>query len=115
MQTLKPKTYEFGQKPLQTQQQRAPIKATHSASSKPLKSFKSGALQVAIWENENLGADGQPQLFRTVSFDRRYKDKNGEWKSSNNLRVNDLPKAALMLQKAYEYLILTGEDNEENV
>lgn len=114
MQTLKTRNYEFGQKPL-NQQQKAPTTAPNAQGSRPVKSFKSGALQVAIWENENLGPDGQPQLFRTVSFDRRYKDKSGEWKSSNNLRVNDLPKAALMLQKAYEYLILTGEDNEENV
>ena len=45
--------------------------------------------------------------FKTVSFDRRYMDKqSGQWKSTNTLRVGDLPKAAMVLQKAYEYLIL---------
>lgn len=102
MQTMKAeKKFEFGQKPL-------------PRGHAPIKSFKSGALQVAIWENETLSDTGQVQSFRTVTFDKRYKDKNGEWKSSNNLRANDLPKAALILNKAYEYLILTGEDDNEN-
>ena len=42
--------------------------------------------------------------FRTVSLDRAYKDKNGGWKHAGSLRLNDLPKAALVLNKAYEYL-----------
>jgi len=79
----------------------------------PVKSFKSGALQVAIWENEKQMPDGQIQRFQTVSFDRRYRDpKSGEWKSTSQLRVNDLPKATLVLQKAYEYLVLSGAEEE---
>lgn len=80
----------------------------------PIKSLRSGAIQVAIWENETLGQDGQPRSYQTVSFERRYKDpKSGEWKNTNQLRINDLPKAALLLSKAYEYLILTSSDEEE--
>ncbi len=78
----------------------------------PVKSFRSGAIQVAIWENENVTSDGQQMKFKTVSFERRYKDKNGNWQNTNSLRVNDLPKAALILQKAYEYLVLSGEEEE---
>lgn len=78
----------------------------------PVKSFRSGAIQVAIWENQ-AEQNGQTRTFQTVSFERRYKDKDGAWKSTNQLRVNDLPKAALILEKAYEYLVLTGSDEEE--
>lgn len=117
MQTLNTeRKFEFGGKP-QSRPQAAQRPASAPQTSKPggpVKSFRSGALQVTIWENENLTPEGQVQVYKTVSFDRRYKDKNGEWKSSNSLRVNDLPKAALMLNKAYEYLILTGEDNDES-
>jgi len=79
----------------------------------PVKSFRSGSIQVAIWENESPGPDGQPRSYQTVSFERRYKDKDGTWKNTNSLRINDLPKAAMILQKAYEYLVLTGNDEEE--
>ncbi len=70
--------------------------------SSPVKKFSVGGVQVAIWENE--GKEGSS--YYTVSFDRRYKDKNDEWKSTTSLKANDLPKAILALQKAYEYLAL---------
>jgi len=35
----------------------------------------------------------------------RYRDKAGQWKGTNRLSLNDLPKAILALQKAYEYLM----------
>ena len=68
----------------------------------PVKKFNAGAIQVAIWQNE--GKEGAQ--YNTISIDRRYKDKNEQWKSSNSLRINDVPKAVVTLQKAYEYLIL---------
>lgn len=102
----KQKTYTFGKSPRQVE---------HRDSSRvPMKAFRSGAMNVAIWENEAAGQDGRVGKFQTVSFERRYKDKDGTWKSSNSLRVNDLPKAALLLTKAYEYLVLTGTDEEES-
>jgi len=33
-----------------------------------------------------------------------YKDKTGQWQGTNRLSLNDLPKAILALQKAFEYL-----------
>lgn len=35
-------------------------------------------------------------------------DKNGEWQTSSYLDTNDLPKAALVLSKAYDYLTSSG-------
>jgi len=70
--------------------------------SSPIKKFSAGGIQVAIWENE--GKDGR--TFNSVSFDRRYKDDKDEWKSTNSLKTNDIPKAIIALQKSYEYLVL---------
>ena len=58
-----------------------------------------------------------------MNLQRRYADKDGVWKSTDSLRVNDLPKAVLVLQKAYEYLVLRegqgaspeGDSDEEIV
>jgi hypothetical protein len=108
------KKYSFGNNAQTSLNQRPVSQPTKRSSPGPVKSLKSGAIQVTIWENENLTPDGKVQLYKTVTFERRYKDKNGEWKSTNSLKANDLPKAALLLSKAYEYLILTGEDNDEN-
>ncbi|MDP6670977.1 MAG: hypothetical protein QGI60_04130 [archaeon] len=68
----------------------------------PVKKFGAGAIQVAIWQNE--GKEGIN--YNTVSIQKNYKDKNDEWKSSSSMKANDIPKAILALQKAYEYLTL---------
>jgi hypothetical protein len=74
----------------------------------PVKKFSVGAIQVAVWENESK----EGNRFNTVSFDKRYKDKSNEWKSSSSMKLNDLPKAILALQKAFEYLAL--KEPEQN-
>lgn len=77
----------------------------------PLQSWKAGALCVAIWENESMQENGQVSSFKTISCERRYKTPYGEWRSTNTLRVNDLPKMIRLLDKAYDYLIISGEDD----
>ena len=72
----------------------------------PEKKFSTGVVTATVWQNNGKGRNGETISYRTVSLQRRYKDKNGVWQTANSLRVNDLPKAALVLQKAYEYLVL---------
>ena len=77
----------------------------------PIMKFAAGGVQVAVWENEGTSKDGTIRSFNSISIDRRYKDKNDEWKSTNSLKLNDIPKAILALQKAYEYLALKDKAN----
>ena len=72
----------------------------------PEKKFSTGGLKATVWQNQGKNKEGLDVSFRTVTFQRRYKDKNGEWQSTNTLRINDLPKASLILEKAYEYLVM---------
>ena len=72
----------------------------------PEKKFSTGVITATVWQNQGKGRNGEIVGYRTVSLQRRYKDKNGVWQTANSLRVNDLPKASLVLQKAYEYLVL---------
>ena len=72
----------------------------------PEKKFSTGVITATVWQNQGRGRNGEVVSFRTVSFQRSYKDKNGVWQNSNSLRVHDLPKASLVLQKAYEYVVL---------
>lgn len=64
---------------------------------KPLNTFKVGAISASLWENKT-----DKGSFQTISLSRSYKDSSDEWKTTNTLRVNDLPKARMVLQKAYE-------------
>ena len=71
---------------------------------KPEITFKMGAVRASIFRN-TIERNGQKIPLPKVVLEVRYKDKNGEWKGTNSLSLNELPKAILALQKAYEYLL----------
>jgi len=75
---------------------------------KPEKKIRAGPVTATIWQNISQ-KDGKEVSYKTISLDRVYKDKNNEWQNTSVLRVNDLPKAALVLTKAYEYLLSREE------
>jgi hypothetical protein len=80
----------------------------------PEAKFSTGAIQATISSNP-IEKDGQLSSFRTIVLTRRYKDKEDNWKSTSSLRVNDIPKATLVLNKAYEYLVLSQQDLSEEL
>ncbi|MBS3137210.1 hypothetical protein J4232_02145 [Candidatus Woesearchaeota archaeon] len=77
----------------------------------PVKKLRAGAISVTIWEN-NSTKDGINSVYNTISLERVYKDKNNTWQATNSFRVQDLPKAALIIEKAYEYLVLNDRAQE---
>ena len=77
----------------------------------PERKFSTGGIQATVWSNQGVSKEGAVTEFKTVSLQRRYMDKGGAWKSSSSLRISDLPKAALVLNKAYEYLVLKDKDS----
>ena len=70
----------------------------------PEKVFKIGAVRASVFRNIIMKAGQSIQLPKVV-VEVRYKDKAGNWQGTNSLSVNDLPKAILALQKAFEYLM----------
>ena len=79
----------------------------------PEKKFSTGVITATVWQNQGKSRNGEIVGYRTVSLQRSYKDKNGVWQHANSMRVNDLPRASLVLQKAFEYLVL--REKEANV
>ena len=80
----------------------------------PEKKFRASPVSATIWGNE-AERDGKKTKFFTVSLDRSYKDKADQWQNTHNLRVSDLPKAMLVLGKAYEYLALVDIETIEEI
>ncbi|MBW2071719.1 MAG: hypothetical protein JRI89_10745 [Deltaproteobacteria bacterium] len=70
---------------------------------RPEKIFQHGSVKAAIFHNE-IFKDGQGFSVKKVSFQKLYRDSEGNLKTTASLDVNDLPKAVLVLQKAYDYL-----------
>lgn len=78
----------------------------------PEMKFRAGAVSATVWQNTGQ-KDGELTKFNTISIERSYKDKSDKWQSTSTLRINDLPRAALVLTKAYEYLVLNQQNNAE--
>ena len=72
--------------------------------SKPEIVFKVGAVRAAVFRNI-IEKNGRSIPLPKVAIEVRYKDKTGQWNGTNSLSLNDLPKAILALQKAFEYLM----------
>lgn len=72
----------------------------------PEKKFSTGAISATVWRNQGKNKQGEINEFNTITLQRRYMDKKGEWQTTSSMRVNDLPRAKLVLDKAFEYLVL---------
>lgn len=86
--------------------------------SQPEITFRHGPCSASVFENEYERGESKFTV-RNVSFQRRYQDKDGNWQTTTSLKVNDIPKAVLVLNKAYEFLTSNGHtevacDEEEH-
>jgi len=80
----------------------------------PEKRFKMGACAASVFSNEVFAGEGQ-RTFRSVVLQKIYKDKDGMFRPTGSLNLNDTPKAVLALVTAYDYLVCkegTGEPEE---
>ena len=76
-----------------------------NTSNKPEVVFKVGAVRASIFRN-TITQQGREVTLPKVVLEVRYKNKAGEWQSTNSFSLNELPKAILALEKAYDYLTM---------
>jgi len=84
---------------------------------KPVAKFKAGQISAALWENEITAKNGHKATMLKASVQRRYKDRDGQWKSATSFSRNEIPLAIYCLQKAFEKIIEVqiGEGSEDGV
>lgn len=82
--------------------------------SQPIKRFRCGSCEAAIFENE-INKNGQTIKVKKVVIQKRYKGPDDNCKSTHSLDINDIPKMALAMNKAYEYLTMGNSDIQEIV
>ena len=76
----------------------------------PVKKFSAGTISCAIWENEAVVAGKKVGILK-ATIERRYRDKDGTWKSSGSFSRNEIPLAVFCLVQAYATML--GESGEE--
>ena len=67
----------------------------------PIKKYSAGSISCALWENE-IPVGGRTVRALKVTVERRYKDKDGQWKSSGSFSRNEIPLVQYVLGKAFE-------------
>ena len=70
----------------------------------PIRRFQAGQVTCALWEN-SATVNGKPQTILKATIDRRYLDRDGQWKTSQSFSRNEIPLAIFVLQKAFEAMI----------
>ena len=76
-------------------------------TNKPEIVFKAGPVRAAVWKNTT-----ERGSYYSVTLERSYK-KNDVWAHTSQLRINDLPKAVIALNKAFEYLLQARDVKED--
>ena len=71
---------------------------------KPIAKIRAGTVACALWEN-GINVNSTTKTVLKASIQRRYKDRDGEWRSSTSFSRNEIPLAVFCLQKAFEKIV----------
>lgn len=80
----------------------------------PVKEFKAGTISASIWRKA-VEQNGRKVVQHSIRIQKRYRDKEGNWKDTDYFFANDLPRLVLVAQKAFEHAALTESADEEDV
>ena len=80
---------------------------------KPVWKTKAGSVSGALWEN-TISVNGRDVVALKATVQRRYRDKDGTWKSSGSFSRNEIPLAIYCLQKCFEHMI-EGQKDDDSV
>ena len=86
-----------------------------SENSPPMKEFRAGTIVAAIW-TETTPTNGRAVPSYSIRIQKRYRDdRDGQWKTTSYLRPDELPKLALVVSRAYEFLTLRETEEASGV
>lgn len=84
-----------------------------SSNTAPVAKFRAGQISSAVWKNQQQ-INGKSVTMYKASVQRRYCDKDGNWKSSGSFSRNEIPLAIFCLNKALEEIIDIQNNSSED-
>jgi hypothetical protein len=82
-------------------------------NSKPVKDFRAGTtIQASIWRDDSK-KDGRTVTKYSVRIQKRFRKENGSYENTDYFFPDDLPRLALLAQKAFEYIALSESKDTE--
>ena len=79
---------------------------------KPVREFRAGSVRANIWQDEIAGKDDEPFNVFSVRIEKRFKDAQGVWQSTNRFRRGELADLELVVFKAREFVSLVEKEPE---
>lgn len=67
--------------------------------SKPSLKFVCGGVSASVWDNPGKDSNGDSFISRKVSLEKSYKDKDGNWCSTQSFDLSDIPKLKSVLDR----------------
>ena len=74
--------------------------ATNAPNQPPVAKLRIGSITGSVWQRTH--AEG---TFYSVSFERRYRDKDGQWHSSQSYNADDLLVLAKLADQAHSKIL----------
>lgn len=82
-----------------------------SDKDQPIKEFRAGGVSVSVWISK-APVNGRSAAQHSIRVQKRYRDdRSGQWKTTTYFRPDELPKLALVVSKAFEFLTLREFDD----
>ena len=79
----------------------------------PIIQFRCHNIQASVWRNE-IVKDGQIKIRLSTRLEKSYRKSDGSYADTNQYFPHELPQAILLLQRCYEYMILSSESRERD-
>lgn len=83
---------------------------SRSTTDRPVKVFRHGSLQVAVWKSYNNG-----KAYYNGRLEHRYNANKGDgaddWKSSDYINYRDMPAAVILWNRAANYIAHQEDTN----
>ncbi len=80
---------------------------------KPVVKFAVGQVSAAVWENRVTTQAGKKVTMLKATVERRYKDRDGQWKSSNSFGKNEIPFVIYCLQKSLDHIVGAQREDDD--
>jgi hypothetical protein len=80
---------------------------------KPVKEFRAGGVRASIWRDEIPGQGEEPFEVFSVRVEKRFKDAQGVWQSTNRFNRRELADLELVAFKAREFISLNEREPQE--
>ena len=78
----------------------------------PIRKFQAGQVSAAIWENTASVKEKTVSVLK-ASVQRRFMDKDGQWKPTVSFGRNEIPLAMYCLEKCFEHIIQHSQESTD--